>query len=78
MELFPKDSVVELSTKKLGTLTALKPLLIRLFVLQFGSYGILMIDVTAEFRFWIEQRQNGSSISSLGLAKTMKVSIAIW
>jgi hypothetical protein len=29
-----------------------------------------MIDVAAEFCSWTEQRQNGSSISSLGLAKT--------
>jgi hypothetical protein len=32
-----------------------------------------MIDVTAEFCFWIEQWQNGSSISHLGLAETLEV-----
>jgi hypothetical protein len=39
----------------------------------FRSYGISMIDVTAEFCFWIEQWQNGSSISHLGLAETLEV-----
>jgi hypothetical protein len=32
-----------------------------------------MIDVAAVFCFWIEQRQNGSSISSLGLTKSQEV-----
>jgi hypothetical protein len=32
-----------------------------------------MIDVAAEFCSWTEQRQNGFSISSLGLAKTLEV-----
>jgi hypothetical protein len=32
-----------------------------------------MIDVAAEFWFWTEQRQNRSSISSLGLAETVEV-----
>jgi hypothetical protein len=32
-----------------------------------------MIDVTVVFCFWIELRQNGSSISKLGLAKTLDV-----
>jgi hypothetical protein len=39
----------------------------------FISYGILMIDVAAEFCSWTNQQQNGSSISDLGLAKTPKV-----
>jgi hypothetical protein len=30
----------------------------------------LTIDVAAEFCSWTEQRQNGTSISSLGLAET--------
>jgi hypothetical protein len=33
-----------------------------------------MIDVAAELYFWTEQQQNGSSISSLGLAETLEVS----
>jgi hypothetical protein len=40
---------------------------------RFISYGILTIDVAAKFCSWTEQRQNGSSISSLGLAKTLGV-----
>jgi hypothetical protein len=40
---------------------------------QFRSYGILMIDVAAELYFWTEQWQNGSSVSSLGLAETPEV-----
>jgi hypothetical protein len=40
---------------------------------QFRSYRNLMIDVAAVFCFWIEQRQNGSSISSLGLTKSQEV-----
>jgi hypothetical protein len=32
-----------------------------------------MIDVAAEFYSWTEQGQNGFSISSLGLAKTLEV-----
>jgi hypothetical protein len=36
----------------------------------FISYKILTIDVAAEFCSWTEQRQNGTSISSLGLAET--------
>jgi hypothetical protein len=39
----------------------------------FISYGILTIDIAAEFCSWIEQRQNESSISSLGLAETPEV-----
>jgi hypothetical protein len=40
---------------------------------QFRSYGILTIDVAAEFCIRTEQRYNGSSISSLGLAETPDV-----
>jgi hypothetical protein len=32
-----------------------------------------MIDVAAEVYTWIEQRHNGSSISSLRLAETLEV-----
>jgi hypothetical protein len=32
-----------------------------------------MIDIAAVFCFWTEQRWNGSSISQLGLAKTLEV-----
>jgi hypothetical protein len=39
----------------------------------FRSYGILMIDVAAEFCTWTEQQQNKSSIPSLELAETPEV-----
>jgi hypothetical protein len=59
-ELFPKDSIPELNTTKLGnspiflTITHTTP-----FAKQFRSYGILTTDVTAEFRFWTEQQLVG-------------------
>jgi hypothetical protein len=37
---------------------------------QFRSYGILMVDVAAEFYTWIEQWLNGSPVLSLGLFYT--------
>jgi hypothetical protein len=37
---------------------------------RFRKHGILTIEVAAEFCSWAEQRQNGFSISSLGLAET--------
>jgi hypothetical protein len=43
----------------------------------FRKYGILTIDVAAEFCSLVEQRQNGFSISSLGLAETLEVSNTI-
>jgi hypothetical protein len=61
MELFPKDFVPELNIKKLDsspgflTITHMTP-----FAKQFRNYGILTIDVTAEFCFWTEQQCNGS------------------
>jgi hypothetical protein len=44
-----------------------------LFTKRFRNYEILTISVTAEFCTWTEQRQNRSSISSLGLAETPEV-----
>jgi hypothetical protein len=40
---------------------------------RFISYGILTIDDATEFCSWIAQRQNGSSISRLGLAETREI-----
>jgi hypothetical protein len=40
---------------------------------RFRSYGISTIDVAAEFCFWTEKWQNGSSIFHLGLAETLGV-----
>ncbi len=70
MDLFPREFVLELNTKNLGN----SPIFLTithttLSTKRFRSYGILMIDVAAEFYFWIEQRRNGSSIFSLRLAE---------
>jgi hypothetical protein len=74
MEMFPKDSVPELNTKNLGnSLSFLTSSHMTMSAKWFRCYGILMIDVAAEFYFWTEQRQNGSSISSLGLAETPEI-----
>jgi hypothetical protein len=74
MELFIKDSLLELNTKKLGN----SPIFLTITCMTlsakwFRSYRILTINVAAEFCFWTEQWQNGSSISSLRLAETLKV-----
>jgi hypothetical protein len=72
MELLPKDFVPELNTKNLGNSTSFLTIThMTMSARRFISYGILMIDVAAEFCCWTEQRQNGSAISSLGLAKTL-------
>jgi hypothetical protein len=60
IELFPKDSVLELKTTKLDnspsflTITHMTP-----FAKRFRSYGILTTDVAADFRFWIEPQLIG-------------------
>jgi hypothetical protein len=75
MELFPKDSVLELNTKKLGNSPSFLTIThTTLSAKRFRSYGILTIVFAAEFCFWTEQRQNGSSVSSLRLAKTPEIS----
>jgi hypothetical protein len=74
MDLFPREFVPELNTKNLEN--SLRFLIITHMTLsaeQFRSYGILTIDVAAEFCFWIEQWWKGSSIFHLGLAKTLDV-----
>jgi hypothetical protein len=74
MELFPKDYVLELNTKNLGN--SPKFLTITYTTMsakRFRCYRILMINVTAEFCFWTEQQQNGSSVSILGLAENPEV-----
>jgi hypothetical protein len=63
-----------LNTKNLGNSTSFltithTTLSSKLFI----SYRILTIDVAAEFCSWTDQRQNRSSISDLGLAKTPEV-----
>jgi hypothetical protein len=77
-ELFPKDSVPEVYTKKLGksprflTITHMP-----LFAKWFRCYGILTIHVTTEFCFWTELRWNGSSVSSPRLAETLEIANTI-
>jgi hypothetical protein len=74
MELLPKDFVPELNTKNLGnSIIFLTITHVTISARRFISYKILTIDVTAEFCSWTEQRRNGSSIFSLGLAKTREV-----
>jgi hypothetical protein len=74
MELLLKDFVPELSIKNLGNSTRFPTIThMTLSGKRFISNGILTIDVAAEFCSWTEQRQNGSSISSLGLAETLEV-----
>jgi hypothetical protein len=60
MELFPKDSVPELNTIKLGNSPSiLTHTHTTLPAKWFKSYGILTIDVAADYYVWTEQRQNG-------------------
>jgi hypothetical protein len=74
MKLFSMDSVPELNTKNLGNSPNFRTITnMTLYAKQFRSYGIFMMDVTAEFCFWTEERQNGSSHLGLGLAKTLEV-----
>jgi hypothetical protein len=74
MELFPKEFVLELNTKNLGNSTSFLTIIhMTLSAMQFRKYRILTIDIAAEFCSWEEQRQNGFSISSLGLAETLEV-----
>jgi hypothetical protein len=55
MELFPRDYVLELNTNKLGNSPSFLIITHKtLFTKRFRSYGILTIDVTAEFHFWTE------------------------
>jgi hypothetical protein len=50
MELFPKDSILELNTKNLGNSPSFLTFThMTLSARWFRSYGILMIDVAAEF-----------------------------
>jgi hypothetical protein len=77
-ELLIKDFVLELNTKNLGNSTSFLTIThMTISPKRFISYGILTINVAAEFCFWAEQRQNGSSISSLGLAKTREFPNAV-
>jgi hypothetical protein len=57
IELFPRDSFPELITKTLGISPSfLTTTHTTLFAKRFRGYGILTIDVAAEFCFWIERQ----------------------
>jgi hypothetical protein len=67
------DFVPKLNTKKLGnSLSFLTNTHMPLFAKRFRSYGILTIDIAAEFCFWTEQRLNGSYFLCLGLTETLE------
>jgi hypothetical protein len=73
-EMLPKDSLPELNTKNLSNTPSFLTIThTTLSAKRIRSYRILTIDVAAEFYFWTEQQQNGSSNSSLRLAKTPEV-----
>jgi hypothetical protein len=68
------DSIPELNTKNMGNSPRFLSIIhTTLSTKRFRSYRILMINVAAEFCFWTEQRQNGSSHLGFGLAETLKV-----
>jgi hypothetical protein len=70
-KLFLKDFVLELNTRNLDNSPSFQTITnMTLSIRRFRGYIILMIDVAAEFCIQTEQRNNGSSISSLGLAET--------
>jgi hypothetical protein len=74
MELFPKDSVLELNNKNLRNSSSFLTIThTTLSAKRFRSCKILMIDIAAEFCSWTEQRHNRSSSSSLGVAETQEV-----
>jgi hypothetical protein len=71
--LFPKEFVLDLNTKNLSNSAILLTIThTTLSTKRFRKYRILMIDI-AVVCFWIEQQRKGSSISRLGLAKTLEV-----
>jgi hypothetical protein len=73
-ELFPNDSILELNTKNLGNSSSFLTIIhTTMSACRFRSYGILTVDVAAEFCIGTEQRHNGSSISSLILVETPDV-----
>jgi hypothetical protein len=70
--MFPREFVLELNTKNLRNSPSFLTIThMTLSAKWFRSYGILMIDIAAEFYFRTEQ--NGSSLFCLGLAETPEV-----
>jgi hypothetical protein len=73
-ELLPKDSVLELITKKLDNSPSFLTIPhMTLSAKRFRSYRILTIDVAAKFCFRTEQWQNKSLVSSVRLPETLEV-----
>jgi hypothetical protein len=71
MNFFSKGFVPELNSRNLGNSHSFLTIIhMTLFDRRFRSYGILTIDVAAEFCTWTEQWHNGTPIPSLGLVKT--------
>jgi hypothetical protein len=55
MKLFPKDSIPEVNTKNLGNSPSFLTITYTtLSAKRFRRYGILTINVAAEFCFWTE------------------------
>jgi hypothetical protein len=74
-ELVLKDFVPELNTKNLGHSTSFLTIThMTMSARRFISYGILMIDITAEFCSWTDQRPKWIfNFSGLRLAETPEV-----
>jgi hypothetical protein len=75
MELLPKYFVLALTTKNLINSTLFLTIThMTMSAIWFISYGILTIDVAAEFCSWTDQRPKWIfNFSGLGLAKTPEV-----
>jgi hypothetical protein len=72
--MFSREFVPELNTKNLGNSPRFLTIThMTLSAKRFRCYRILTIDITAEFCFWTEQRQNGSSLFHLEQAETLEV-----
>jgi hypothetical protein len=72
--MFLKEFVLELNTNNLGNSTSFLSIThTTMSAKWFRKYGNLMTDVAVVFYFWTEQRRDGSSISTLGLAETLEV-----
>jgi hypothetical protein len=69
--MFPREFVLELSTKNMGNSPSFLTITHTILsTKRYRCYGISMIDVGAEFCFGTEQWPNGSSLFCLGLTET--------
>jgi hypothetical protein len=72
--LFGYNSVRELNNKNMGNPPSfLSVTHMILSTKRFRSYRISKINFVADFCFWTDQRLNGTQLSGLGLAETLKV-----